>query len=121
MHRFSHIEISTTDLARSREFYQRLFDWQVEETMDTYWMMRTPREPDAGLSLVQEVPRVGPTIAFVTVGSLDETLQRAVELGAVVAQPRTEIAGGFGAYAHLQEPGGAIIGVYQGPEPSAGD
>jgi predicted enzyme related to lactoylglutathione lyase len=119
MHHFSHIEISTTDLARSRAFYEGLFRWSVEETMETYWMMRTGEEPGAGLNLVPQVPPAGATLAFVTVPSLDETLRRAGELGGVVVQERTEIGGGFGCYAHVREPGGAVIGVYQEAGPDA--
>ena len=113
MPRFTHVEISTADLERSAAFYGGLFGWKVEKVMETYWMLDTGESPGAGLSLVCEVPERGATRVYVTVESIEESLARAAELGGVLVDPRTGIGGGYGAYAHVRDPGGAVIGLHE--------
>ena len=61
----------------------------------------------------QHKPSTDGTIVFLNAdGKLDASLERATKLGATILVPRTEIPGGFGFFACLQDSEGNQVGLH---------
>ena len=41
---FVHVELSTTDLEKAKPFYQKLFDWTLEDISGGYTMIKVGEE-----------------------------------------------------------------------------
>jgi predicted enzyme related to lactoylglutathione lyase len=107
-----YIEIPATDIARSSDFYEKVFGWQVRRRDDGSsgfddgvgevsgtWI--TGRPPAASASLM----------VHIMVDDMEETLRKVVANGGQIAQP-------VGAdlpnvTARFLDPGGNLIGLYQ--------
>ena len=120
-----HFEIHAAEPERAIAFYQKLFDWKFTpwEGPMPYWTIKTGEGPgiDGGL-----VPRRGsatpeaPVVAYVcTIGvaALDDSLARALGMGAAVALPKQAIPG-IGWLAYAKDTEGNIFGLMQ-EDPSA--
>ncbi len=112
---FGYLELHSTDASRAKRFYSELFGWKTKDIpapkIGTYTEVGTEEGPPAGLMAQQEPGARSTWLAYVTVPKLDETVVRAQKLGATVVVPRTEIP--EGAFAVLEDPTGARIGVFQ--------
>ena len=112
---FGYLELHTTDASRAKRFYTELFGWKTKDIpapkIGTYTEVGTEEGPPAGLMAQQEPGARSTWLAYVTVAKLDETVTRAQKLGAAVIVPRTAIP--EGAFAVLEDPTGARIGVFQ--------
>jgi predicted enzyme related to lactoylglutathione lyase len=111
------IELSTTDPAGARDYYSRLFGWDIETIQDPqyggYSMARDGGDDVAGIT-PQQAPGA-PAAWGVYVGTDDvDELARKVQSagGAVVAQPFD--VGDQGRMAVFQDPTGAFISGWQG-------
>jgi hypothetical protein len=129
MNRVTHFEIPAEDKAASREFYTRVFDWdivdfpvQMDGGLGTYTVATTvatdpatqvPVEPGAINGAIKERRgEVTAPVIFVTVSSVDEHLKRVVEAGGRVVEERREVTG-LGHYAYVADPAGNIFGLWQ--------
>ncbi len=118
-----HFEIPADDVARAKEFYGSVFDWQLQDMPDmNYTMARTtevdeqtqvPASPGAingGL-----VPRSADTptpVVTVDVASIDQALKQVEAAGGRVVRPRTEIPG-MGAFAYVTDTEGNTLGLWE--------
>ena len=111
---FTYLELHSTDTGKARAFYSELFGWKTDEIAvpgGSYTEIHTHEGPPAGLT-AQRQPQAGSAwLAYVRVPRLDEAVSRAEKLGGRVITPRTEIK--EGAFAVLQDPSGASIGVFE--------
>jgi predicted enzyme related to lactoylglutathione lyase len=105
MDKIAHIEIPSTDLARSSLFYSKLFGWKMEPMGDGYITFTAGTGMGGGISKVKKTPGEG-VVAYVLVKDISAALAKAVELGARVVIPVTEIGGGWGHWAQFKDPGG---------------
>ncbi len=113
--RVAWFDLSTTDLARSREFYGQLLGWQFAPVVGTDLAVEvvsggtgigTLRVASGALS-----PFNG--VVYIQVTDLRASVAKARELGATVAPGFPfDLPGGVGAVALLVEPGGHPIGLY---------
>ncbi len=115
---FCHIELTTGDLDRAKEFYGSLFDWTMEEMpMDggSYTLFETGEEPGGGMMSAPspEVPTAW--LTYVKVDDVAAATARAEELGGQVHMGKTPIPG-HGFMAVIADPTGGVIGVWE-PEP----
>ena len=109
-----YVEIPTTDIARSADFYQRVFGWNVRQRgngstafddavgeVSGSWVLGRPPSSQAGI------------LVYVMVDSVAATLEAVVANGGEIAQPigvdAPEIT------ARFRDPGGNVIGLYQQP------
>ncbi len=110
----SHWELLVGDLAKGKEFYSTIFDWEfTESTFPGYSIIRTGADPDGGM---MTKPDVSPTYALNTYFQVDDveaTLAKAVAAGATVIAPKTAIPG-IGFWAMFSDPDGIPIGILQG-------
>lgn len=106
-----HWEIPTTDIEASRAFYEQLFGWAFEPFSPSYVMFQVEDGVGGALSLVEAVP--APCIeVYIGVPDIEATLRRARELGGTVAEGRTEIGGGMGFWAAIEDPCGCRVALW---------
>lgn len=110
-------EIPTADFERATRFYEFILDvkldaWAAPEPMKIF-----PNGKDGvgGCIVFRENHKPSATGALVYLnaeGKLDASLKRAEKLGVKVLVPRTEIPGGFGFYACVQDSEGNHVGLH---------
>jgi predicted enzyme related to lactoylglutathione lyase len=110
-------ELETRDVARSREFYTRVFGWGAEtnafgEGSYTEWKL-DGRSVAGAMEMTPNVPSNVPPYwqVYFQVDDAADTVALAQELGGQALVPVTDI--GFGLFAVLSDPNGAVFGVIQ--------
>jgi predicted enzyme related to lactoylglutathione lyase len=112
-----YIEIPAIDIARSADFYQRVFGWNTRKRGDGStafddamhevsgtWVLGRPPSPTPGL------------LIYVMVDSVAETIEAVAASGGEVVQPIGADAPEITA--RFRDPGGNVIGLYQQPKQS---
>ncbi len=114
--RFCWYDLLTPDPEAAVGFYTRVIGWKTEQFRGgPYTMWATARGPIGG---VGELPEAAKAMgapphwrAYVEVGDLTSTLEKAKALGAAVLVPPTQIPDA-GAFAVLADPQGAVLALY---------
>ena len=110
-------EIPTADFQRATTFYESLLDtklraWPGDEPCNMFPI----GEGGVGGCIVHRPhhkPVDNGTLVYLNAeGKLDATLKRAEKLGVKVLVPRTEIPGGMGYYACVQDSEGNHVGLH---------
>ena len=106
-----HIEIHSSDPARTKEFYNEVFGWKFQDIPEMdYTTFEAPSAPHGGL---QKHGEKGPTVLnYILVNDIVRTLERIENAGGMVMVPKSEIPN-IGWYAVFQEPGGTVQALYQ--------
>lgn len=112
----SHVEWHVSDVDRSATFFSELFGWRFERFSRHYRLYAPANGVRVGLMEVSEVPRCEAAQAHVQVGNIDTCLKRAGRLGGREVTPRTEIPD-YGWYAHIADPDGNLVGLFQAMQP----
>ena len=114
--RIVHFEIPATEPKKLTEFYAAIFNWKINR-MDMpgpeYWLCDTGSgNPGINGAIMQRQHPQQPWTNYVSVESIDATLEQATKLGAKVALPKTPV-GEMGAYAAFVDPQGNICGLWE--------
>ncbi len=109
-----YIEMPATDIARSSEFYQRVFGWNVRKRdngsvafddtvgqVSGSWVLGRPPSTTPGLML------------YIMVDSVAVTVEAVVANGGAIVQPIGADAPEITA--RFRDPAGNVIGLYQQP------
>jgi predicted enzyme related to lactoylglutathione lyase len=109
-----YLEMPATDIARSAEFYQAVFGWNVRQRGDGRtafddsvgevsgaWVTGRPPSREAGL------------LFYIMVDSVEKTIDAVISNGGELVQPIGADAPEITA--RFRDPGGNIIGLYQEP------
>ena len=117
---FVHVELSTTDVSKSKAFYGSLFDWKLEDVEMgpgfTYTMIKVG-EGTAGGMMQQMTPGAGSAwLAYVLVDDIGAATQKAKSLGAKVMKDVTEVMGA-GWLSIIVDPTGAPLGLWKPKQP----
>lgn len=110
-------EIPVRDLAVSRKFYERTFDWKmmVQDGGPNPIALFPTANPDKGIAghLYPGTPSEnGPTIHLQVPGTLEDAIERVWNAGGrVLDMPPVDIPAGRFVYA--QDPDGNSIGLFQ--------
>src|SRR5262245_52169031 len=112
---FVHIELTTDNPAKAKEFYGKLFNWNFEDMpmpAGTYTMVKAGDGPGGGIMKrpAAEVPTAW--LPYVEVASVDEAVAKTTKLGGKVMKGKTPIPD-MGSFAILLDPTGGAIGVYE--------
>ncbi|OLT00055.1 glyoxalase [Pseudonocardia sp. CNS-004] len=117
-----HFEIPADDVARAKEFYRSVFDWQVQDMPDMdYTIVRTTEVDEnqmpttAGAingGLMRRNQDTPAPVLTVDVESIDQALKHVQAAGGRVVRERTEIPG-MGAYAYFTDPEGNTLGLWE--------
>jgi len=112
---FVHIELTTDNLGKAKDFYGKLFSWSLEDMPmpnGTYTTVNAGERPGGGM-MKKSTPEL-PTgwLPYVQVDSVDTTVTHAKKLGAKIMKEKTPIPD-MGAFAILLDPTGGAIGVWE--------
>ena len=112
---FVHVELNTTDVAKARGFYEKLFDWRMKDAPSpagTYTLIEVGQGTGGGL-MQHRVPGVPSAwVAYVQVEDVRASTQTAKGLGAAIAREVTEVPG-FGWFSIIVDPTGAPLGLWK--------
>ena len=88
-----HWEIRARDTAAIRDFYSRMFNWEIGDgrVMNIPAGVGGPEAGPAGHIIASETPRV---VLYIQVRDLRESLDRAAELGGEVTRQPIDLPGG---------------------------
>src|SRR5579864_7254889 len=107
-----YLEIPATDIARSAEFYKRVFGWNIRQSghgstafddgvneVSGAWVLGRPPSPTPGL------------LVYIMVDSVEETIKTIVAHGGEIVQP----VGGDAPEitARFRDPAGNVVGIFQ--------
>jgi predicted enzyme related to lactoylglutathione lyase len=112
---FVHVELNTTDVAKAKGFYSKLFDWKLEDMPmegGTYTLIHVGEGTGGGL---MKHPMPGaPSIwlAYVLVDDVDAATTKVRALGGTVMKDKTEVMG-MGWLAIIVDPTGAHLGLWK--------
>jgi predicted enzyme related to lactoylglutathione lyase len=109
-----YIEIPATDIARSADFYQRVFGWQLRQRGDGHTAFDDTVGQVSGTWVLGRPPASAPgLLIYIMVDSVAATVEAVVANGGEIAQPigvdAPEIT------ARFRDPAGNVIGLYQQP------
>ncbi len=117
-----HFEILGSDGPGLIDFYRHAFGWPLQDNplpgWPNYAIMEPPDQGIGGAVGRSDAAPNGAVLVYVEVDDLDETLNRAVRLGATVALPVTSVAGTKLSVAWLRDPQGNLIGLVRRAERS---
>ena len=119
-HTVVHFEIPADDPERASKFYRELFGWEIQKMGadggPEYWMVSTvptdakgqPLRPGVNGGIARRQHAGHPPVNYVSVGSVDEHLQKAKRLGAEQVVPKT-----LGWFAWLKDTEGNVLGIWE--------
>ena len=112
-----YLEMPATDVAKSAEFYSKVFGWNIRKRGDGAtafddttgevsgaWVIGRPASPAPGL------------LFYIMVDSVEAAVNSLVAAGGTIVQPLGVDAPEITA--RFRDPGGNIIGLYQEPQKS---
>jgi predicted enzyme related to lactoylglutathione lyase len=112
---FVHVELSTSDLGKAKDFYGKLFEWTLEDVPmgdDTYTLIK-PKAGTGGGMMKNPMPGTPSFwLAYVEVADIHEATKKAKSLGAKVMRDVTEVPGA-GWLSIITDPTGATLGLWK--------
>ncbi len=115
MHEICHVEIPTTDFAKSKAFYEKVFGWKVELMPEmNYATWEAETGPGGGFNLVKEpcACEDGCCLVYVLVASVDDKAKELAAAGGKITTPKTAV-GDMGWFAVCRDPGGGVVGLWE--------
>jgi len=110
---FCHVELNTTDLPKAKDFYKKLFDWQLEDMPDGSYTMIRVGEGTGGGMMKNPIPGAPSFwLSYVLVDDIQASTKKAKSLGASVMKDVTEIPG-YGSFSVLADPTGAHFALWK--------
>ncbi len=120
MPRIVHFELPADDPNRATEFYHEVFGWKIDSwggPVD-YRLVTTGPDDEYGINGAI-APRsemvAGGTIITVEIPSIETFIQKIIDAGGKVIQPRQAIPG-IGYHAYCQDPEGTAFGIMERDE-----
>ena|SRR5947209_18697940 len=109
-----YLQIPTTDVARSAEFYQRVFGWKIRDRGDGHLAFDDGVGEVSGEWVLNRTPAEKPgVLVHIWVDSVAATLKLVVAEGGQVVNPIGVDPGEVTA--HFRDPAGNVFGLYQEP------
>jgi predicted enzyme related to lactoylglutathione lyase len=109
-----YIEMPATDIARSSDFYQRVFGWNLRKRGDGNIAFDDTTGQVSGTWILGRPPHAKPGLMiYVMVDSVAATLESVAANGGEIVQPIGADAPEITA--RFRDPGGNVIGLYQQP------
>jgi len=127
MSRVVHFEIHADNPQRAVNYYQQLFDWQINkwEGPEDYWLITTGPDSEPGINgaiLKRRQPINGDAvIAYVCtidVASIDDTIAKITSMGGTIALPKMAVPQ-VGWLAYAKDTEGNIFGVMESDHSAA--
>jgi len=110
---FVHVELMSTDLGKSKEFYQSLFNWKLEDVPGMDYTVINVGEGTGGGMMKIPMPGMSSSwMAYVLVDDLAASTAQARSLGATICKDITEVPG-MGSFSVMVDPTGATLAMWQ--------
>jgi predicted enzyme related to lactoylglutathione lyase len=112
---FVHVELSTSDVAKAKSFYGKLFDWKMEDIpmeSGTYTMISVGDGTGGGLMKHPMPGAPSMWLAYVLVDDIEAATKKAKSLGGTVMKDVTEVMG-MGWLSIIVDPTGAMLGLWK--------
>jgi hypothetical protein len=111
---FVHLELSTSDTTKAKEFYGKLFNWTFTDNDMGGKMIYSTFKPDDGPGGGMMTMPGAPTqwLAYVGVDDINASTAKAKSLGATIIQNVQEIPN-VGWFSILNDPTGAMIALFK--------
>ena len=108
-----YIELPATDIARSAQFYKRVFGWNIRQRGDGHTAFDDATgEVSGGAWVLGRPPASAPgLLVYVMVDSVAATVDLIIANGGEIVQPIGADAPEITA--RFRDPGGNVIGLYQ--------
>lgn len=110
------VDLTTTDLARSGDFYAELFGWDIGDLgpeAGDYRLATVAGQPVSGLLRSSAEHPIEMWSVYLAVEDIDEAYERAQAAGAHPLVPPYALDE-HGRYALVADPGGSVLGLWQG-------
>lgn len=109
-----YVEMPATDIARSADFYQKVFGWNIRKRGDGATAFDDGVGQVSGTWVPRRPPSVQPgLLIYIMVDSVAKTIDAVTANGGEIVQPiggdAPEIT------ARFRDPGGNVLGLYQEP------
>jgi predicted enzyme related to lactoylglutathione lyase len=113
---FCHVELSTTDTAKAKGFYGKLFSWTLEDVQMgpdmTYTLIKVGEGTGGGL-MKHPVPGApSQWMAYILVDDVKASTEKAKSLGGTIVQDVIEVPN-TGWMSIIKDPTGAIFGLWK--------
>jgi predicted enzyme related to lactoylglutathione lyase len=110
---FIHVELSTHDLAKAKQFYTRLFDWKLEELPGMNYTLIGVDDGVGGGMMAASKPEIpSHWLPYVRVGDIQAATEKARSLGATILFGPHEVPNA-GWLSVFTDPTGATLGMWQ--------
>lgn len=110
---FVHVELLTNDVAKAKDFYGKLFDWQMEDVPGMDYTLIKVGEGTGGGMMKNPAPGAPSSwLAYVLVDDVAAATKKAQTLGATVCKEATEIPD-IGWFSVIMDPTGATLALWQ--------
>lgn len=123
MDKIVHFEIPADDVARAKEFYGSIFEWELQDYPEMQYTIvmtvpvddkQMPTQPGAINGGMMKRSNTTPSSPVLTieVQSIDEALKKIEAGGGETVTPRTPIPG-MGAFAYFKDTEGNTLGLFE--------
>ena len=110
-----YVEIPAVDIARSAEFYERVFEWNMRTRADGATAFDDVVGEVSGAFVSNRPPSVNPgLLIYIMVDDAAAAVQRVLDNGGEIVQPIGADAPEITA--RFMDPGGNVLGLYQEPQ-----
>lgn len=123
--RFLWHELLTSDTASAAPFYKKVVGWKTAPWPNdaSYTLFMAGSQPVAGLMALPEDAKKNGALpnwmTYIGTGDVDETVRRLTELGGKLLKPAENLPS-TGRFAVVQDPQGAVFGLYMPTQPQPG-
>ena len=112
---FVHVELNSTDVAKSKAFYGKMFGWDLEDVQMpnmTYTMISVGEGTGGGMMAQMQPGAPSIWLAYVLVDDVAAATAKAKSLGARVMKDVTPVMD-MGSFSIIVDPTGAHLGLWQ--------
>jgi predicted enzyme related to lactoylglutathione lyase len=125
---FCWFELATSDQNSAKQFYSKLFDWQINDQPmgpDQTYTMLEKNGKSVGALYGMEQARISAGVpphwnTYIASANVDESARRAKELGASIVQEPFDVMD-VGRMATIKDPTGAVFSVWQAKQHKGAD
>ncbi len=115
----SHVEIPVTDIAKAKEFYGKVFNWDgiMQDWSEEYILVHNekhPERPSLGLFKVDEIPD-NKIVVTMEVDDIESTMNIVKKAGGEQTREKYEIAPEIGFAANFKDCFGNVWGLHSPP------
>jgi predicted enzyme related to lactoylglutathione lyase len=112
---FVHVELMSTDVAKAKSFYGKVFDWQFEDlpmAEMTYTIIRVGEGTGGGLMKNPMPGAPSSWVPYVLVEDVRAATDKAKSAGGTLIKDVSEVPG-MGSFSIISDPVGAMLGLWE--------